>query len=550
MGLTRQSTTTEDAAESLTLKADHRLIALAGNPNVGKSTVFNALTGLKQHTGNWTGKTVATAAGEVIKAPILLVDLPGTYSLMAHSKEEEVARDFICFGGRSEKGQRLAPHGVVVVCDGSALERNLNLVLQCIEITPHLIVCVNLLDEAKKRGITVDLEELSRLLGVKTVGTSARNPKDPGLNTLVEQVMALPKEDTLNHSEENFPFNPLVTYGELGETAIAHGETRLKTLLPADDPPNPRFLRWLAIRFLCGDKDLLIQAVPKTDLSTLDPTEILTPLSLTLQSFEDIIAEGLVNKGAEIAGAVTGVTVKEPPLSEEVCPTCRCADPDCPFNRANNPDSDEVTAEHLLKTIGKDRRLDKILTHRWLGLPVMLLGLGVIFWITLSGANIPSRYLSQGLNWLGEHFRTGLNYLSAPIWLTSLIIDGVYKVLAWVVAVMLPPMAIFFPLFTLLEDVGYLPRVAFNLDKYFQKAKACGKQALTMCMGFGCNAAGIVGCRIIDSPRERLIAILTNNFVPCNGRFPPPPKGQKEMSAGFYIPKLCKHLPKVFNYIF
>lgn len=508
MGLTRQSTATEEASESLALKPGQRLIALAGNPNVGKSTVFNALTGLKQHTGNWTGKTVATAAGEVIKAPILLVDLPGTYSLMAHSKEEEVARDFICFGGQSDNGQALRPDGVVVVCDGSALERNLNLVLQCIEITPHLVVCVNLLDEAKKRGITIDIQHLSQLLGVSSVGTAARNPKDSGLDTLVKEVLELPDKE-----EENFA--PIVSYGELGESVIAQGETLLKSLLPPEDPPSPRFLRWLSIRFLCGDKKLLHGALPEIDFSalTLDQSmeEILTPQGLTPQSFEDIIAQGLVNKGAEIARAVTQVQTP-----------CHCADPTCPFNRASNPDSDEVTAEHLLKSIEKDRRLDKILTHRWLGLPVMLFGLGVIFWITLSGANIPSQYLSRGLNWLGEWFRQGLNYISSPSWLTSLVIDGVYKVLAWVVAVMLPPMAIFFPLFTLLEDVGYLPRVAFNLDKYFQKAKACGKQALTMCMGFGCNAAGIVGCRIIDSPRERLIAILTNNFVPCNGRFPQP----------------------------
>ena len=150
---------------------------------------------------------------------------------------------------------------------------------------------------------------------------------------------------------------------------------------------------------------------------------------------------------------------------------------------------------------------------------MILLLLG-IFWLTIVGANYPSQLLSAGLFWLGDRLGELMNTLGAPEWLNGLVVDGAYKVLAWVVSVMLPPMAIFFPLFTLLEDSGYLPRVAYNLDKPFKRCCACGKQALTMAMGFGCNAAGVVGCRIIDSPRERLIAILTNNFVPCNGRFP------------------------------
>lgn len=146
--------------------------------------------------------------------------------------------------------------------------------------------------------------------------------------------------------------------------------------------------------------------------------------------------------------------------------------------------------------------------------------LGIIFWITIVGANYPSQLLSNGLFYLGDKLEALLGSLNCNPTVTDMAVNGIYRVLAWVVSVMLPPMAIFFPLFTLLEDLGYLPRAAFNLDKHFRRANACGKQALTMCMGFGCNAAGVTGCRIIDSPRERLIAILTNNFVPCNGRFP------------------------------
>ncbi|MCI8327689.1 MAG: ferrous iron transporter B, partial [Lachnospiraceae bacterium] len=168
----------------------------------------------------------------------------------------------------------------------------------------------------------------------------------------------------------------------------------------------------------------------------------------------------------------------------------------------------------------KDRKIDHFLTSKKTGYPVMILMLAVVLWITIVGANYPSELLANSLFWFQDRLSDLFFQWNAPDWLHGVLILGAYRVLAWVVAVMLPPMAIFFPLFTLLEDVGYLPRIAYNLDKPFQKCCACGKQGLTMCMGFGCNAAGVIGCRIIDSPRERLIAILTNNFVPCNGRFP------------------------------
>jgi len=185
----------------------------------------------------------------------------------------------------------------------------------------------------------------------------------------------------------------------------------------------------------------------------------------------------------------------------------------------------EQITRHVLskkenKRIGFDHRLDDIVTSMWFGYPLMLLLLAVIFWITMEGANIPSQILASGLFAFQDQLTLWFQWIGAPNWLHGVLVLGAYRTLAWVVSVMLPPMAIFFPLFTLLEDSGYLPRIAFNMDHIFKKAKACGKQSLTMCMGFGCNAAGVTSCRIIDSPRERLIAILTNNFVPCNGRFP------------------------------
>lgn len=402
-----------DDCRKKTVGTERKTVALAGNPNVGKSTVFNGLTGMRQHTGNWPGKTVTSARGtcRTKENEIQLVDIPGTYSLIAKSKEEEVARDYLLSG---------EPQAAIVVCDATCLERNLNLAIQIMEICPKVILCVNLMDEAKKRGISIDLPLISERLGIPVVGITARRKST--LNVLTDAVDTVldedPKETLKRKNTENLGFD--------------------------------------------------------------ERREILEDVGLSEQEKEDRIVTSLVTAAERV---------------------CRGA-----VKAKSRQDS-------------RDRKLDRIFTGKIWGYPVMLIMLALILWITIVGANYPSELLADGFAKLQIKLTALFAAAGAPVWLHDMLVLGVYRVLSWVVSVMLPPMAIFFPLFTILEDAGYLPRIAYNMDKTFKSCGACGKQALTTCMGFGCNAVGVMGCRIIDSPRERLLAILTNNFVPCNGRF-------------------------------
>lgn len=458
-------------------------IAMAGNPNVGKSSIFNGLTGLHQHTGNWAGKTVETTWGLCHKGEkkLRLWDLPGTYALYPHSKEEEVARDFLLFH---------PVDAVVVVCDICALERNLPLLFQAMLVHEKVVLCVNLIDEGAQRGMTLDVSILEGLLGIPVVATVAKES-----TTLAGLVSAI--EGRLEGSGGKGTKNDIIPY-ELQDAvdrlslALQEDVVECGYLVATSGEVSPKIpaYEFLSLGLLMEDRTL--EKAMKKALGFSFQKRLsyekekhflgleLGEIGLSSYRIREKFVTGLMEKSEEISRLAV---------------------------RKTKANFDE-----------RDRKLDGYFLRPKFAFPLMALGLVLVFWLTIIGANYPSAMLSSGFGLLEEKLL--LFTASWVWWIREPLILGVYRVLSWVVSVMLPPMAIFFPLFALLEDAGFLPRMAFHLDRAFSKAKTCGKQAITMSMGFACNAAGVLSCRIIDSPKEKLLAMVTNNFVPCNGRFP------------------------------
>ena len=397
-------------------------IALAGNPNVGKSTIFNSITGMHQHTGNWPGKTVANATGKnnYKGTELLWVDIPGTYSIMSHSEEEEIARDYICFGN---------PDATVVVVDATCLERNLNLVFQIMEITDSVVVCVNLLDEAKRKKIKIDLKELSKQLGVPVVGTTARKKRT--LNHLLETVYKVCHHDII-------PKPNKIEY----EANIEEKIQELEKVLKKEIKIKEKLYRWVSLKIIDGEKSIL-QSIEKNCNQEIEKNN-------NIQKCKERIEKDLEKENITIHNFKDKIVASIMERAEQICQKV------CSFE---NKDYAQ-----------RDRKIDRIVTSKKWGIPIMLLFLGIIFWLTIVGSNYPSQVLFEMFAKLQEILVNALNYIHCPTWLCDVLILGIYQTLTWVISVMLPPMAIFFPLFTFLEDLGYLPRIAFNMDGFFKKA--------------------------------------------------------------------------------
>ena len=417
-------------------------VCLIGNPNVGKSSVFNALTHQSQHTGNWTGKTVSNAIGEFCYKNTVweVIDLPGTYSLVGESEEEKIASKFI-----QEKNYDVA----IILADATNLERSIKILFEVLSVTKKVILGINLIDEADKRNIKINYPLLQRRLNIPVIPMSIK--ENIGLKELV---------DAMNQSE-------FTNIYQMSYSKIFH-----------------QYFEWMQGVTLekCKEVDYL----------------------LALNDF-DYAKEIIIDENNLKLFGYWQKRINKIQIMNNILDNCNQVMENVVYR------DEEIEKK-------EDMFWNKLLTNKITSFFCMIILLFVVLWITIFFSNYPSELLFQFFQYFEPFFLNIFSFL--PVFIRDMLIYGGYRTLYWVTSVMLPPMMIFFPLFSLLEDYGFLPRIAFNVDKPFSKCGSCGKQGLTMCMGLGCNAVGVTGTRIMENKKMRILSILTNVFMPCNGRFP------------------------------
>jgi ferrous iron transport protein B len=450
----------------------HIVVGMAGNPNVGKSAIFNALTGSRQHVGNWPGKTVERAEGvfQYQGREIRLVDLPGTYSLAAQSPEEVIARDYIVSG---------EPDVVVSIVDATCLERNLNLVLQILELTDKVVVALNLMDEVRRQGCEINVEALEEALGIPVVPTVAIEGE--GLPELVEAIAQVAEGRRKTHPVS-------VDYGLTVEGYIQTLQDDLTSIGMEERS------RWVALKLLEDDPEIVVafkQGEPAV-------------LGLAAPSASTEASQALLRRAVRLREGI------RPDAKVEIVRRRYEFAHDVVHRVAHRlrPEEQSLTD-----------RIDRIVTHKVWSWPITLAVFLAIFWVTINGAEIAGGWLETFFSWLIRAVRTWLMSVQAPWWVTGALVDGFTVGVGTVITVMLPPMVILFTAFALLEDLGLLPRVAFNLDRPMQVLGSQGKQTLTWGMSFGCNVTGVMASRIIENKKVQLASILTSPLIICSGGY-------------------------------
>jgi ferrous iron transport protein B len=450
----------------------HIVVGMTGNPNVGKSAIFNALTGSRQHVGNWPGKTVEKAEGSFLHhdQEIRLVDLPGTYSLAAQSPEEVIARDFIISG---------APDVIVIVVDATCLERNLNLVLQILELTDKVVIALNLMDEVQRQGWKINVKALEATLGIPIVPTVAI--EEEGLPELVEMITQVAMEQRKTH--------PVSVH--YGLTVEGYTQTLQKDMSHIGIEERSR---WVALKLLEDDPEI-VEAFKRGELATLG----LVATSTTPESLQALLRRAVRLREGIRPDAKVEIVRRRYEFAHDVV--------------------HQVAHRLLPEEESLTDKIDRIVTHKLWSWPIMLTVFIAIFWITINGAEIAGGWLEVFFSRLIATVRTWMINMQAPWWVTGALVDGFIVGVGTVITVMLPPMIILFTAFALLEDLGFLPRVAFNLDRPMQVLGSQGKQTLTWGMSFGCNVTGVMASRIIENKKIQLTAILTSPLIICSGGY-------------------------------